>query len=126
MADPYRAARRRIFLRTAGCVNRAKTTLARARQFLGAASAVSIAFGLAIIVIAIVALSARAYQEGLQPEREIERYQQYGSAVQSIREQFKEADSPRRKLAVMRRMEHVAFSEMRNFLIAMERSSFAM
>jgi hypothetical protein len=91
-----------------------------------AASAISIAFSLAIIVIAIVALSARAYQEGLQPEREIERYQQYRSAVQSILEQFQEADSPRRKLAVVRRMERVAFDEMRNFLITMHRSSFAL
>ncbi|SRR6266478_6744532 len=90
------------------------------------ASAVSIAFSLAIIVIAIVTLSAKAYQEGLQPEREIERYQQYRSAVQSILEQFQEADSPRRKLAVMRRMERIAFDEMRNFLITMYRSSFAL
>jgi hypothetical protein len=91
-----------------------------------AASAVSIAFSLAIIVIAVVALAARAYQEGLQPEREIERYQQYRSAVQSILEQFEQADSPRQKLAVIRRMERVAFDEMRNFLITMHRSSFAL
>jgi hypothetical protein len=93
---------------------------------IGLASAVSIAFSVAIIVIAVVALSARAYQEGLQPEREIERYQQYRSAVQLILDQFNDADSPRRKLAVMRRMERVAFDEMRNFLITMHRSSFAL
>jgi len=91
-----------------------------------AASAVSITFSLAIIVIAIVALSARAYQEGLQPEREIERYQQYRSAVQLILRQFKDADTPRRKVAAMWRMERVAFDEMRNFLITMHHSSFAM
>src|SRR5215831_10453366 len=53
-----------------------------------APSLISIVFSVAIIVIAVVALSARAFQQGLQPEREIERYQQYRSAVQSILEQF--------------------------------------
>jgi hypothetical protein len=88
--------------------------------------AVSIIFGLAIIVIAIVALSARAFQEGLQPEREIERYQQYRSSVQSILEQFDAADSPSQKIMVMRQMERVAFDEMRNFLLTYDRASFAL
>jgi hypothetical protein len=80
---------------------------------------------LAIIVIAIVALSARAFQQGLQPERETERYQQYRSAVQSILEQFDEADTPNQKLRVIRQMERLSFDEMRNFVRTHERSSFA-
>jgi hypothetical protein len=91
-----------------------------------AASLISIVFSVAIIVIAVVALSARAFQQGLQPEREIERYQQYRSALQSILEQFDEADTPSQKIRVMRQMERVAFDEMRNFVRTHDRSSFAM
>jgi hypothetical protein len=91
-----------------------------------AASLISIVFSVTIIVIAVVALSARAFQQGLQPEREIERYQQYRSAVQSILEQFDEADTSSQKIRVMRQMERVAFDEMRNFVRTHERSSFAM
>jgi hypothetical protein len=87
---------------------------------------ISIIFSLAIIVIAVVALSARAFQQGLQPEREIERYQQYRSAIQSILEQIDEAATPSQKLRVMLQMERLAFDEMRNFLRTHERSSFAM
>jgi hypothetical protein len=90
------------------------------------AEAVSFVFSLAIIVIAIVALSTRAFQEGLQPEREIERYQQYRSAVQSILEQFDEADAPNHKIRIMQQMERVTFDEMRNFLLTNDRASFAM
>jgi membrane protein implicated in regulation of membrane protease activity len=91
-----------------------------------ATSVISIVFSVAIIVIAVVALSARAFQQGLQPEREIERYQQYRSAVQSILEQFDEADTPSQKIRVMRQMERLTFDEMRNFVRTYDRSSFAM
>jgi hypothetical protein len=91
-----------------------------------AASSISIVFCVAIIVIAVVALSARAVQQGIQPEREVERYQQYRSAVQSILEQFDEADTPSQKIRVMRQMERTAFDEMRNFVRTQDRSSFAM
>jgi hypothetical protein len=87
---------------------------------------ISIVFSLAIIVIAVVALSARAFQQGLQPEREIERYQQYRSAVESILEQFDEADTPNGKVRVMRQMERLSFDELRNFMRTNNRSSFAM
>jgi hypothetical protein len=90
-----------------------------------AAGLISIVFSAAIIVIAVVALSTRAVQQGLQPEREIERYQQYRSAVQAILEEFDEADTPYRKIRVMRQMERVAFDELRNFVRTHDRSSFA-
>lgn len=86
---------------------------------------VAIVFCLGIIVIAVVALAVRAFQQGLQPEREIERYQQYRSAVQNILEQFDAAGSPAEKVKVMRRMEQLVVDEMRNFLITNERASFA-
>jgi len=87
---------------------------------------VSIVFCLGIIVVAVVALAVRVFQQGLQPEREIERYQQYRSAVQNILEQFDAAGPPAEKVKVMRRMEQIVFDEMRNFLITNERASFAL
>jgi len=96
-----------------------------AAPFGHAESIISVVFCVAIIVIAVVALAARAFQQGLQPEREIERYQQYRSAVQGILEQFDESDLPSQKVMAMRRMERVAFDEMRTFLITNDRSSFA-
>jgi hypothetical protein len=90
-----------------------------------AGSWISTVFSVAIIVIAVVALSARAFQQGLQPEREIERYQQYRSALQSILKEFDDSDMQNQKLMIMRQMERVSFDEMRNFLRTQDRSSFA-
>jgi hypothetical protein len=87
---------------------------------------ISVVFSLAIVLIAVVALATRAFQQGLQPEREIERYQQYRSALQSTLENFDNADTPNQKLRVMREMERLSFEEMRNFLVTQERSSFAL
>jgi hypothetical protein len=69
-------------------------------------------------------LVVRAFEQGLQPEREIERYQQYRSAVQSVLERFEKAETVVEKLNSMRQMERVAFDEMRNFLLTSDRSSF--
>lgn len=85
---------------------------------------VSYIFSAAIIAIAIVALLIRAFQQGLQPEREAERYQQYRSALLRVREQFEAAETPIEKLDSMRQVERVSFDEMRNFLISNERVSF--
>jgi hypothetical protein len=90
-----------------------------------AAGWISVVFSVAIIVIAVGALCARAFEQGLQPEREIERYQQYRSTVQSILEQFDSAETPADKIQIMRQMERAAFDEMRNFLRTYDRSSFA-
>jgi hypothetical protein len=79
-----------------------------------------------IIWLALAALATRAIEQGLQPEREIERYQQYRSAVRTILERYDEASNQRSKVAIMREMERLAFDEMRNFLITNERSRFVM
>jgi len=83
-------------------------------------------FFFAIIALAVVSLSAHAFAQGLQPEREVERYQQYRSAVRSILERFDEAKDPKEKIDIMWEMERAAVDEMRNFLITYhEHSSFA-
>ena len=79
-----------------------------------------------VVWIATFALAARAFEQGLQPEREVERYQQYRSAVHSVLERFDAARSQSQKLRVMRQMEQLAFDEMRNFLLTHERSHFVM
>lgn len=79
-----------------------------------------------IIWIAIAALAVRAIQDGLQPEREVERYQQYRSSVRFVLERFDRASSQSEKLHIMQEMERLVFDEMRNFLIAGNRSRFVM
>jgi hypothetical protein len=79
-----------------------------------------------VIWIAIVALGLRALEEGLQPEREIERYQQYYLALRAIVERFDHAHLLSERLATMRAMERLAFDEMRNFFLTNNRARFAM
>jgi hypothetical protein len=79
-----------------------------------------------VIWIALAALATRAIEQGLQPEREAERYQQYRSGVRAILEQFDAAASQDDKIRIMRDMERLAFDEMRNFLITNERARFVM
>jgi hypothetical protein len=79
-----------------------------------------------IIWLALAALATRAIEQGLQPEREIERYPQYRSGVRAILERYDEATSQNAKIPIMREMERLAFDEMRNFLVTNERSRFVM
>jgi hypothetical protein len=79
-----------------------------------------------IIWLALAALAIRAMEQGLQPEREIERYQQYRSGVRAILERYDNAVSQNAKIEIMREMEGLAFEEMRNFLVTNERSRFVM
>jgi hypothetical protein len=79
-----------------------------------------------IIWLALAALATRAIEQGLQPEREIERYQQYRSAIRAILERYDQAPFQTAKIEIMRDMERLAFDEMRNFLITNERSRFVM
>jgi hypothetical protein len=79
-----------------------------------------------VIWVAIAALAARAIQDGLQPEREVERYQQYRSAVRFVLQRFDLAESQKGKLRIMQEMERLVFDEMRNFLISGNRTRFVM
>jgi hypothetical protein len=79
-----------------------------------------------VIWFAIVALGVRAVEQGLQLVREIERYQQYLSAVRAILERFDNARSQSEKIRVMQEMERASFDEMRNFLMTNDRARFVM
>jgi hypothetical protein len=82
--------------------------------------------GLFIILVALAALATRALEQGLQPEREAERYQQYRSALRAVLDRFDRAQSVREKVQAMEEMERLSFDEMRNFLITNERAHFVM
>jgi hypothetical protein len=79
-----------------------------------------------VIWIAILVLALRALQEGLQPEREIERYRHYRAGVRAVRDRFKEAASAAEKLEIMREMERLSFDEFRNFLRSNHEARFVL
>jgi hypothetical protein len=79
-----------------------------------------------VIWIALAALAIRAVEQGLQPEREAERYQQYRSGVRAVLDRFDGASSQDEKVHMMQEMERLAFDELRNFLITNERARFVM
>ena len=69
-----------------------------------------------VIWVAIAVLAVRGLQEGLQPEREVERYRHYGANVQAILDRFDRATSVAKKIDIMLEMERLSFDEFRNFL----------
>lgn len=77
-----------------------------------------------VIWVAIAALSARALQEGLQPEREIERYRHYRAEVRAVRDRFDAAMGVAEKFEIMQEMERLSFDEFRNFLISSNEARF--
>jgi hypothetical protein len=87
---------------------------------------VGIIANIIVTIIAFIALALRAVEAGLQPEREIERYQQYEAALHAIKRRFDCSKTQRERLLVMKDMERLSFDEMRNFIITNERAKFAM
>jgi hypothetical protein len=79
-----------------------------------------------IIWIALAALAMRALEQGLQPDREFERYQHYRSALRAVLDRFDHAESCGDKLRVMQEMERLSFDELRDFLITNNRSQFVL
>ena len=78
-----------------------------------------------VIWIAIAALAFRALQEGLQPEREIERYRHYRAGIRAIRDRFnRPSSSPAEKFEVMQEMERLSFDEFVNFLRSNDEARF--
>lgn len=79
-----------------------------------------------VIWIAIVVLGIRALQEGLQPERELERYRHYRAGVHALRDRFEAAISAAEKLEIRRDMERLTFDEFRNFLRSNHEARFVL
>jgi len=77
-----------------------------------------------VLWIAVAALGIRALEAGFQPEREIERYQQYRSAVKTVLHRFDSSDQPEEKWSAMKEMERLAYEEMRSFILTSTRARF--
>jgi hypothetical protein len=77
------------------------------------------------VCFAVAALGMRTLEEGLQPKRELERYQRYSSLIQDLLQRF-DAASRRGKFEAMIEMERLSFEEMRDFLRSTQESRFVM
>jgi hypothetical protein len=73
---------------------------------------------------ALSALAGRALEDGLQPQREVERYEQYRANVRVSTERFESARGLGAKLEVMRTFERTSLEEMRVFLRTHAKSRF--
>ncbi len=80
----------------------------------------------AIIWTAIIALTARTLEEGLQPTREAERYTHYKAGLGRLLYHFDHAPDPSTKLRIMMEVEHMVYAEMRGFLKTNDESKFVL
>lgn len=69
-----------------------------------------------IVGVALIALAARALEDGLKPQREVERYEQYRANIRVALSEFANATTAEEKARVMRHFERVSTEEMRTFL----------
>lgn len=69
-----------------------------------------------IIWAALISLAGRALEDGLKPQREVERYQQYRANIQVARDRFDAATDLPTRLEIMRGFEQASLEEMRVFL----------
>lgn len=75
---------------------------------------------------AIVALSARTFEEGFQPEREIERMRSYRLSLKKLAAQFEKAEDPQGKIEAMKGLEKLTHEEMVLFLKGNYEAQFVM
>jgi len=77
-----------------------------------------------VVWTALVALALRALEEGLQPQREVERYEQYRANILVTRERLDREQEMRIDLETIRTFERVSLEEMRVFMRTHARSKF--
>lgn len=68
-----------------------------------------------VIWVALIALAGRAVEDGLRPQREVERYEQYRAQITAAMQRFTQA-TDEAQVEVMRSFEQVALEELRLFL----------
>lgn len=69
-----------------------------------------------VIWTALIALASRALEDGLQPQREVERYEQYRANINVARQRLDVAQDLAAKLEIMRSFERTSLEEMRIFM----------
>lgn len=83
----------------------------------------TVVFIAAIFSSSVVAM--RALKDGLLFGTDAERYKWYSAAVRTLHHQFERADRPR-KIRLLRELEHVAYQEMRRFMLSAKEARFVM
>lgn len=78
----------------------------------------------AVVWTALAALASRALEDGLQPQREVERYEQYRANILVARERLEAAASFAARLEVIRAFERTSLEEMRVFMRTHARARF--
>jgi hypothetical protein len=76
------------------------------------------------ISFAIIGFALRTLREGLAPEQEIERYNDYRGRTAQLRDRFNETTDVGKRLHLMDEMERAAVDEMRGFLRTHRRATF--
>jgi hypothetical protein len=79
-----------------------------------------------IVWAALLAVAVKTLSEGFALSREIERYEEYRTVVSGLKNAFRAAESPHRKLQIMIEMEKASFEEMRVFLRSHHEATFIM
>jgi hypothetical protein len=69
-----------------------------------------------VIWTALIALAVRALEDGLKPQREVERYEQYRANIKVACQRFDAAADMETRLEVMRAFEQVSLEEMHVFI----------
>jgi len=82
-----------------------------------------VAFIAAISSSSVVAM--RALKEGLLFGADAERYRWYSAAVRTLYHRFEHADR-QQKVQLLRELEHVAYQEMRRFILSVKQARFVM
>jgi hypothetical protein len=79
----------------------------------------------AAIAVALIGAALRTIQEGLAPDEEIERYEDYKSRTIQLRDRFETTDVKKR-LHLMEELEHATVDEMKGFLRTHHKATFVL
>jgi hypothetical protein len=80
-----------------------------------------------VIAIPVLMLAVKAFENGLRPEREIDRYETYRAGIEAVRREYDDSrTSQSTKRALMFRLEQLAFLEMRDFLRVNDKATFVL
>jgi hypothetical protein len=78
------------------------------------------------IAIALIGAALRTIQEGLAPDKEIERYKDYLAMTTHLRDRFKQTTIAKERINLMEEMELVSVDEMKRFLRAHHTAKFVL
>jgi hypothetical protein len=92
---------------------------------LGATPTFRLIAGLVAALSSSSVVAMRALKEGLLFTADAERYKWYLAAVRNLYRRYEHADRPQR-VALFRELEHVAYQEMRRFILAGSQARFVM